>query len=82
MTKVRSDYEGAYNEAPAFEERKYITPEQTEARYGLTDRFIKSLRQRRLIRFCRAGHRTILIDRESLERYLRKRTSPAIGEAT
>ena len=58
----------------------YLTAETVEQRYGVSKRLQKSLRQRRLIRFCRPGHRTVLIERASLERYLRSRTTLAIGE--
>lgn len=64
-----------HNDAPL-----YLTPDQVQQRYGISERLQKSLRQRRLVRFCRPGHRTVLVERASLERYLRSRTMLAIGE--
>lgn len=58
----------------------YLSVGQTVDWYAISERLLKVLRQRKLIRFCRAGHRTVLIHRESLERYLSSRTSPALGE--
>lgn len=54
-----------------------------EARHalGCTARKLKELRQRRLIKFYRLGHRTVSYDRLSIERYLRSCEVPALGES-
>ncbi|HMP75789.1 MAG TPA: hypothetical protein PKE12_05775 [Kiritimatiellia bacterium] len=59
----------------------YLSVAQVEEFYGIGPRLLRAIRERRLVRFVRAGHRTVLVHRESLEKYLRARTSPAIGEA-
>lgn len=48
---------------------------------GCTERKLKELRRNRAVRFFRLGHRTVAYDRVSLERYLKSRAVPAIGEA-
>ena len=47
---------------------------------GCSPRQLKELRRRRLIKFYRLGHKTLTYDRTSLERYLKSREVPAIGE--
>jgi hypothetical protein len=49
---------------------------------GCTPRVLKELRRRRLITFYKVGHRSVAYDRPSLERYLKARKVPAIGEAS
>jgi hypothetical protein len=58
----------------------YLTPGQVQHLYGIGGRLLRSIRQRRLVRFARVGHRSILVDRASLERFLQQRASPALGE--
>ena len=57
-----------------------LNDEEARQVLGCTPRKLKELRQRRLIKFYRLGHKTVSYDRVSLERYLKSREFPAIGE--
>ncbi len=57
----------------------YLSPAQVQACYGITPRQLQRMRERRLVRFARIGHRTVLVHRESLDKFLNARTSRAVG---
>lgn len=55
-----------------------LSPEQAERFTGMSPRKLKRLRQARAVKFYRAGHRTIVYDRDSLQRWLASREVPAL----
>lgn len=59
-----------------------LNAEEARHSLGCSPRQLKELRRRRLIKFYRLGHKTVSYDRVSLERYLKSREFPAIGEVS
>lgn len=61
-------------------DRVYAPGPIIEELYGIFPDKLKSLRRARKITSVRAGHRTVLYSIASVERYLKSRALPALGE--
>ena len=59
--------------------KNIITPDTLETEYGVSKRIQEDLRKKRVIRYIKAGHRTILYRRADVEEFLESRTVNAIG---
>ena len=59
---------------------RYITPPQTAAEYGLSERHLKYLRHTRRLTFVKAGHRCVLFNRVDIENFLAARRVEAVGQ--
>ena len=56
-----------------------INPDGVQSAYGLGIRLQAELRNKRFIRYVKAGHRTILYRRADVEKFIDSRTVQAIG---
>jgi len=78
MRAKRSDAVTSRRVTPEQTEAVLLSPPQAAARYALGSSQLKRLRRRRVVRFVKIGHRSVLYDSRSLARFLESRAFEAL----